>query len=271
MRTFSTVIVAALGFAVAACGQDAPTAPSLPPSGSASGAPAPQPPPPVTIRAFKDPLTGLSTSDVHEAQEQIIRLNSAGELIWVGDGKTYQSPLTGNMKGCFSVLFGTKDGTRRAYLTLSFDCYHYAPPAVVADLEVVAGELKLIDDRPPVALPESGAVLFTDPVSGYSTNDVFDAQEHVVRFSGTELLWAADGTRFPEFFPDGNLIGCHHQKDYCLQVRFGTKNGRRAAYITWTDDGYRVRGAPVTVIDVDVVDGRLVLVDSTPPVPLPEG
>ena len=155
MRILSTVIVVAVACAVAACGEDTPTAPSLAPSGSASGAPAPQPPPPVTIRMFEDPLTGISTSDVHEAQEQIIRLNSAGELIWMDDGKTYQSPLTGNMKNCFSVLFGTKDGTRRAYLTLSFDCYHYPPPAIVADLEVVAGELRLIDERPPVVLPGS--------------------------------------------------------------------------------------------------------------------
>ena len=264
MRTFSSVIVVAVVCAVSACRQNALTAPSLPTSGSAPGAPVP-----VTIRVFEDPLTGLSTADVREADDQIVRLNSAGELIWMGDGKTYQSPLTGTMTGCFSVLFGTNDGTRRAYLTLSFDCYHYTPPAIVADLEIVAGELKLIGDRPPVVLPGSAAVLFTDPASGYSTTDVFDAHEQVVKFSATELLWPANGARFPEFFPDGNLIGCHHQKDYCVQVRFGTKNGRRAAYITWTDDGYRKRGTPVTVIDVDVVDGRLVLADSTPPVPLP--
>jgi hypothetical protein len=193
MRISSIVTVVAVACAVAACGQETPTAPSLSPPASPSGAPAP--PPPVTIRVFTDPLTGLSTSDVNEAQEQVVRLTSAGELIWVADGKTYRSPLTGNMKDCFSVLFGTKDGARRAYLTLSFDCYHYVPPAVVADLEVVAGELKLVDDRPPVILPGASAVLFTDPVSGYATTDVFDAQEQVVRFTATELLWAADGTR----------------------------------------------------------------------------
>ena len=186
MRTFSIVTVVAVACAVAACGQETATGPSVPPPASAS--------PPVTIRVFQDPLTGLSTSDVNEAQEQIVRLNSAGELIWVADGKTYQSPLTGNLKDCFSVLFGTKDGARLAYLTLSFG-YHYAPPAIVADLEVVAGELKLIDDRPPVTLPGTSPVLFTDQVSGYSTTDVFDAQEQVVRFSATDLLWAADGTR----------------------------------------------------------------------------
>src|SRR5687768_18505911 len=106
MRTFSIATVVAVACAVAACGQETATGPSLSPPAS----------PAVTIRVFKDPLTGLSTSDVHEAQEQVVRLNSAGALIWVADGKTYQSPLTGNLKDCFSVLFGTKDGARRAYL-----------------------------------------------------------------------------------------------------------------------------------------------------------
>ena len=95
MRTFSSVMIVAVACAVSTCGKNTPTAPSLPPSGSASGAPAPQPSPPVRIRVFEDPLTGLSTSDLHEAQEQIVRLDSAGKLIWVWDGKTYQSPLTG--------------------------------------------------------------------------------------------------------------------------------------------------------------------------------
>jgi hypothetical protein len=109
--------------------------------------------------------------------------------------------------------------------------------------------------------------LFTDPASGFSTSDVRDAQDQIVQFSTAgELLWTADGTRFSEYFVDGNFIAYHHRADRLFQVRFGMKRGERAAYLTVTDD--RLRGAVATVLDLSV-DGRgdLIIAETDVPVP----
>src|SRR5437867_2192075 len=56
--------------------------------------------------------------------------------------------------------------------------------------------------------------LFTDPASGFSTSDVRDAQDEIVQFTTDgELVWTADGTRFSEYFVDGNFIAYHHRAD----------------------------------------------------------
>jgi hypothetical protein len=84
----------------------------------------------------------------------------------------------------------------------------------------------------PPPLGPGGLVLFTDPASGFSTSDVYDAQEQIVRFTADTLIWAADGRHFPEWLPEGNFIGYHHRAEWFFQIRFGTKDGRRGAYLT---------------------------------------
>jgi hypothetical protein len=81
-----------------------------------------------------------------------------------------------------------------------------------------------------------------------------------------ELIWTADGARFPEYLVDGNFIAYHHAADRFFEIRFGTRGGERAAYLTWTDD--RLRGAAATILDL-CVDGRgdLVIAESDVPVP----
>ena len=121
------------------------------------------------------------------------------------------------------------------------------------------------------ALP-SAPVLerFTEAATGFSTSDVRDAQEQIVQFStGTELIWAADGTRLRGYkvhratgsrgievsFIEGAIC-----PEWCMfEVRFGTVDGERRAYLT-LDYGH---DNPGTLADVDVVKGSLVVEETT--------
>ena len=107
--------------------------------------------------------------------------------------------------------------------------------------------------------------VFTDLASGFSTTAVHEVQDQIVSFNtADELIWTADGTRFPEYIVEGNLIAYHHKADKFFQVRFGTKDGERWAYLTETDD--RLGGAPATILDIEVVDGQLIITRTNVPV-----
>ncbi len=117
---------------------------------------------------------------------------------------------------------------------------------------------------PPPRPPE--LAVFTDSATGVSSSDVHDVQEQVVRFEADELIWVADGARFPEFIVDGNFIGYHHKADRLMQVRFGTKDGERRAYLTWPDD--RLNGLAPAILDLLVDErGELKIVETMVPVP----
>jgi hypothetical protein len=118
---------------------------------------------------------------------------------------------------------------------------------------------------PPPPAPIQLAV-FKDPVSEFSISEVRDVQDEIVRFNtADELIWTGDGTSFPEYIVDGNFIAYHHKADQFFQVRFGTKDGDRRAYLTETD--YRLGGAPATILDIEVVGGQLVITRTNVPVP----
>ena len=90
----SNGILTLILIAAAACGGSSspPTAPSNP-------APAPAPPTSqLQLAVFSDPASSFTTSDVRDAQEQIVRFDTAsGSLIWVVDGRSFQGfPVTGN-------------------------------------------------------------------------------------------------------------------------------------------------------------------------------
>jgi hypothetical protein len=123
---------------------------------------------------------------------------------------------------------------------------------------------------PPLPVPQPPAVmfaLFTDPASGFSTSDVRDVQEQIVRVNtADELIWMDDGKHFPEFIADGNYIAYHHKADKFFQVRFGIKEGEPRAYLTWTDDG--LRGAIPTILDLWVDErGDLKIAETTVRIP----
>lgn len=129
-----------------------PVAPSpLPPPGP------PAAPPPNGVLVFTD-TDGSTTSDVHDAQEQIVQFTSAGEVIWTADGTRFPGYwIDGRIQRDIGadVVFATKEGQRRAYLIFSVDYHHYEPPPIVVDLEVVEGHLVIIGGNPPVRLPGS--------------------------------------------------------------------------------------------------------------------
>src|SRR5262245_9844502 len=77
---------------------------------------------------FKDPVTGLSTSDMRDARGHIVQF-TANELIWIdgthvsghqasGPGYPLQSYGAEPSCQCWLVVrFGAADGERRAYMT----------------------------------------------------------------------------------------------------------------------------------------------------------
>jgi hypothetical protein len=110
-------------------------------------------------------------------------------------------------------------------------------------------------------------VVFTDPVSGFSTSDVRDVQDQIVRFNtASEFIWTADETRFPGYRVGGNLVRGPGPDDY-FQIRFGTKDGEQRAYLGWSDDYCHCPGYPATIIDIEVVGGRLIVTATNVPVP----
>jgi hypothetical protein len=141
-------------------GFDAPSAPSAPPP---APSPVPQPvpqPSPSQLAVFTDPASGFSTSDVRDAQEQIVQFNYAGELIWAADQTRFPGyPVTGDViradptcRFClFQVRFGSKDGEPRAYLTWTDDVGHFGPQGpTLLDVDVVRGQLVITGTNVPV-------------------------------------------------------------------------------------------------------------------------
>jgi hypothetical protein len=156
MRASMTIIAIAVVSTMIGCRETGrsrlPTEPS-----SVMPSPGPTPPPsPVSLVVFTDPTSRLSTSDMRDADEQIVRFNTAGELIWAADESRHPGyPVRGAVirDGSLEVRFGTKDGERRAYVVFSTDYYHYPPPPTVVDFEVIDGRVQIIDNKPPVPLP----------------------------------------------------------------------------------------------------------------------
>jgi len=141
----------------------APAAPSAPSAVAQPNAGA--------LVVFKDPLTGLSTSNVRDAQDHIVQFTTAGELVWAADGTRllghaasgpgyHSSAIEAAEPSCqcwLVVRFGTGNGERRAYLTA--DYIHFNPRTVVA-LQIAGGALIVsrTDVFPPGTYTLSGVV-----------------------------------------------------------------------------------------------------------------
>lgn len=100
-------------------------------------------------------------------------------------------------------------------------------------------------------------VLFQDPDSAFSTSDVRDAQEQIVRFDSVDetLIWTPTGAAFPGWHTSGNFLDASHR----FQVRFGTKDGTRRAYFTET--------LADTICDIQVNNGQLIILPTDVPIP----
>jgi hypothetical protein len=106
---------------------------------------------------------------------------------------------------------------------------------------------------------ESKFVLFVDPDSDFSTRDVRDVEEEIVRFDSetNSIVWTQDGTSYQAgaWTTNGNLLGANGS----FQVRFGTKDGQRRAYFTET--------GPATLCDIRVTNGNLQIFPTAVTVP----
>lgn len=146
-RTRTGVVLLMLVQALAGCDGSRSSILSAP---SPIPQPVPQPaPPPASINGlmmFTEQASGFSTSDLRDAQEQIVQFNTANELIWTADGTHlpgYRAegnfiPAEASCKCTLVVHFGTRNGERRAYLTAD---YIHDNPGTVVDLEIAGGVL----------------------------------------------------------------------------------------------------------------------------------
>ena len=127
-----------------------------------------------TLIAFAEARTGFSTTEVRDVQEQIVQFNTSNELIWTVDGTRLPGYGVGRYtfgdtpvyhiegkicpQGCaFVVRFGTRDGERRAYLTVD---YGHDNPGTLVDVDVAGGALVVTQSTvfPPGSPTLSGVV-----------------------------------------------------------------------------------------------------------------
>ena len=116
---------------------------------------------------------------------------------------------------------------------------------------------------PPTAPASPTLIMFTEPGTGFSTSDLRDVEEQVLQFNTSgELIWTADGTRLSGYQVDRSsypgvsfIVGKICAAGCAFEIRFGTKDGERRAYLT-ADYGH---DNPGTLVDVEVAGGALVV------------
>ena len=117
----------------------------------------------------------------------------------------------------------------------------------------------------PAPTPVGGSTelaVFLDRDTGFSTNDVYDAQDQAMRFNGSgDLVWTATGQRFSGFIADGHVITADRICAGCyFLVRFGRTNGEPRAYLTWAAEPSPEH--PAAVLDVEIVGTHLSVTES---------
>jgi hypothetical protein len=142
---------------------------------------------------FVDAQTGFATTDLHDADGQVVQVSSTNELVWtatgtrlpgyyvqrISNGMAVQATLiAGKIEACtdpcwFEIRFGVSNGTPRAYLTID---YGHNNPGTLADLELVAGRLTVAQTTifPPGTFTIAGRVTEAtpngDPLEGVSVS-----------------------------------------------------------------------------------------------------
>ena len=106
---------------------------------------------------FRDPASTFTTSDVRDQQDQIVQFNTAEELIWTATGARFSGyRVMGNyirFDSHFEVVFVTRNGDRRAYLTVHGHGQEF--PNTVCDIDVVGGQLIIRETTVPLCSPQS--------------------------------------------------------------------------------------------------------------------
>jgi hypothetical protein len=167
----SPILLLLLLPALTGCGESSPVVPSESGPGPTSGDPTRS----STLALFVDDDTGFQTSDLSDAQNQIIQVTNSNELLWTADGTRLPNYRVSSFRfgngrryyfvegkicdaGCaFEVRFGSDNGVRRAYLTVD---YGHDNPGTVVDVEVIDGALHVAqtDAYPPGTSTLSGVV-----------------------------------------------------------------------------------------------------------------
>jgi hypothetical protein len=196
--------------ALAGCDGAAPSTPSTP-----SPVPSSAPPAAPTLVVFTELMTGFTTSDLRDAQDQIVQLNSANELVWTADGTRLPGYRTNSFisgghrhqfiegKICaavcaFEVRFGTEGGERRAYLTVD---YIHDNPGTVVDVEVAGGELLVTQtDMYPPGTPTLSGIVVGPTTRGHGP------VEGVVVARGISTGWRSTQTDRNGFYEIHGLI-----------------------------------------------------------------
>jgi len=112
---------------------------------------------------------------------------------------------------------------------------------------------------PPFTYRAAPLQVFTESATGFTTSDLRDAQDHIVRVDRDGfLIWTEDGTALKGFGVNDIYISAAHVCACEFEVRFGTDNGERRAYLTadWGHDN------PATIVDLAVTGGKLVVTRS---------
>jgi len=102
----------------------------------------------VPLVVFADPGSGFSTSEVRDAQGQVVQFDQRGRLIWKADGARLTGftlsdglfiyPPEQFCQCWFEIRFGTEEGQRRAYLTADWG---HDNPGTLLDLDVAGSRL----------------------------------------------------------------------------------------------------------------------------------
>jgi len=235
MTAFRATLILALSAGMAACGS---------PSG-------PTPPPAVVLAKFTDSVFNVVTSDVRDVQDQIVQFDTTNNaLIWKATNQSYSGyTVSGDLiNAMFRVVFGIKDGDRRAYFT-------EAATGTVCDIEIVSGQVVISPTNVPVPTAPIQLAMFSDSASSLMTPDVRDVDGQIVRFdtNNRALIWAANNKAFPGYTVNGDII------NHDFQVRFGTEDGERRAYFTET--------ARPFICNIEIVNGQVVITATNVPVP----
>jgi hypothetical protein len=118
-------------------------------------------------------------------------------------------------------------------------------------LAITAALLACDDDN--TGPSDSDFAVFRDPSSSFSTTDVRDIDNEIVRFlpADNTMLWTPGNLLFDNWPVSGNFLGPNR----AFEVRFGTVSGERRAYFTEVGPG--------TICDLRVTGNNLQLLPTT--------
>ena len=136
-KPFATLVMVLV---LAGCGDPyVPTGPSWP---EPPDPPPSNPPVTSTLHQFTESETGFSTTDLRDAQDEIVQFTTADELVWAADGTRLPgfrvSTYSGYSRGPVHFIEGKICTEGCAYLTVD---YGHRNPGTLVDVEVAGTSL----------------------------------------------------------------------------------------------------------------------------------